>query len=127
MPGEPGNIPAVSTNVELTLPEGYGGTAVWLDGRAWEGTLQDGKLTVTAPDVNAKTVVVYKYNEAGVPAGMYVWSLRHDGTAYTATPEPELEDLLTYHGFPSASQASPGYGLRQGFPRTCGRDFSPRE
>ena len=99
MPGEPGNIPAVSTNVELTLPEGYGGTAVWLDGRAWEGTLQDGKLTVTAPDVNAKTAVVYKYNEAGVPAGMYVWSLRHDGTAYTATPEPELEDLLTYHGF----------------------------
>lgn len=92
--------PAVETlDVRLELPEGYSDTVVWLDGVAYEGTKAENQLAVLAADNTAKTAVVYRYNEAGVPLGMYVWSLNYERGAYTATPEPELEDLLTYHGF----------------------------
>ena len=30
---------------------------------------------------------------------MYVWTLDYQNNAYAATPQPELQDLLTYHGF----------------------------
>ena len=99
MPGEPGGIPSVSTEVVLALPEGYGDSVIWLDGVAYEGQSREGGLAVTAPDVNARTAVVYRYNENGVPVGMYVWSLSHNGTVYTATAQPGIQDLLTYHGF----------------------------
>lgn len=100
MPGEPCGAPEVSTNVYLNLPEGYEGAAtMWLDGVPYEGVLRNGSLIATAPDGNARTAVVYKYDENGIPVGMYVWSLEYSGTAYKVTPEPGLEDLLTYHGF----------------------------
>jgi len=99
MPPEPCAAPKVSTNVALKLPSGYTDTTMWLDGVAYEGEVRNGSLIVTAPDGRAKSAVMYKYNESGVPIGMYVWSLSYNGVAYTAAPEPELEDLLTYHGF----------------------------
>lgn len=99
MPGTPCGIPGVSTEVALKLPAGYSDTTVWLDGVACKGQLRNGSLIAVAPDTKAKTAVVYKYNDAGVPKGMYVWSLSHNGSVYKATPEPGLEDLLTYHGF----------------------------
>ncbi len=99
MPAEPCGEPKPDTNVTVTLPTGYSGTELWLDGVAYTGTLKNGQLTVTAPDANAATAVMYQYNENNVPTGMYVWFLSYTGMTYTATAEPELTDLLTYHGF----------------------------
>lgn len=99
MPPEACGEPKVSTNVVVTLPEGYSDTTLWLDGVAYTGELRNGSLIVTAPDGKAKTAVLYKYDGSGIPVGMYLWSLSYNGTAYTATPETGLEDLLTYHGF----------------------------
>ncbi len=99
MPASPCQAPTVSTEVALALPEGYGDSVMWLDGVAYQGELRNGSLIVNAPDGNAKTAVVYKYDDKGVPVGMYVWSLSYNGTIYTATAEPGLQDLLTYHGF----------------------------
>lgn len=105
MPARPCAVPGTEEPVEetfditLELPEGYSDTTVWLDGEAYEGTVQGGRITVTAKDKAALSAVLYKYNESGVPTGMYVWSLRYDNGAYVPLPEPELEDLLTYHGF----------------------------
>ena len=99
MPGEVCPMPEASTNVVLKLPDGYGGTTAWLDGVPLEGKTRNGSLIVTAADGSAKTAIVYKYNEAGSPTGMYVWLLSYNGGAYTAAAVPELEDLLTYHGF----------------------------
>ncbi|MGN0168560.1 MAG: N-acetylglucosaminidase [Acetatifactor sp.] len=99
MPEKPCGIPTPDTKVTVTVPSGYSGTEIWLDGVQYEGTLNNGRLTVTAPNSSAKTAVMYKYSDAGVPTGMYAWSLRYNGTTYVATAEPELENLLTYHGF----------------------------
>ncbi len=99
MPSAACGVPAVSTEVALKLPDGYSDTTVWLDGIPVQGTIKDGKLVAKAADSKAKTAVVYRYDEAGVPTNMYVWSLKYNGTLYKATAEPELENLLTYHGF----------------------------
>ena len=99
MPGQACTAPTVSTNVVLALPEGYSDKSIWLDGVAYQGEFRNGRLIAEAPDGNAKTAVVYRYNSSGVPSGMYVWSLDYNGATYTATPVPELQDLLTYHGF----------------------------
>lgn len=99
-PGTEQELPAVETfDIVLELPEGYSDSTVWLDGVAYQGTLNEGKVTVTAADKNALTATVYKYDESGVPTGMYVWSLGYSAGSYMVTPEPELADLLTYHGF----------------------------
>lgn len=99
-PGTEQNPPVAETfDISLKLPEGYGDSMVWLDGVAYRGTLEEGIITVTAADKNAAAAVAYQYNESGVPVGMYVWSLDYINGAYIATPEPELADLLTYHGF----------------------------
>ena len=114
MPCEPCAEPELSTDVVLDLPEGYTDTSIWLDGVEYQGEMRNEKLIATAPDGNAKTAVMYKYNESGVPTGMYVWSLSYSGTAYTATPEPELEDLLTYHGFSIRITGKTGIRIKTG-------------
>lgn len=91
--------PTASYTVGVTPPEGYTDTIIYLDGIAYQGISQSGQLLVNAPGGGCKTAVMYKYNESGVPIGMYVWSLSHNGSAYTVTAVPELQDLLTYHGF----------------------------
>ena len=97
-PGKEQPVPE-TLDIYLTLPEGYGDSTVWLDGIAYAGTLQGNILTVTAADKTAITAVVYRYNEMGVPLGMYLWTLGYADGRYVVTPQPELEDLLTYHGF----------------------------
>lgn len=114
MPEEPCGEPAVSTNVVLELPEGYSDTTVWLDGVPYEGEWRNQRLIAAAPDGNAKSAVVYRYDGSGVPVGMYVWSLSFNGIAYTATPEPELQDLLTYHGFSIRITGNTGIRFKTG-------------
>lgn len=90
--------PEFSTNVVLRIPSGYS-SAVYLDGVEYTGVSRNGQLIVTAPGGNMTNAVVYRYNENGVPVGMYLWTLQYRNNAYVVTPQPEMEDLLTYHGF----------------------------
>lgn len=99
MPGAPCAKPTASTNVALAIPKGYTDTTVWLDGNPYMATVRNGHYIVQAPDTAAKTAVVYQYNSAGVPVGMYLWTLEYRNSAYAVTAQPGLENLLTYHGF----------------------------
>lgn len=99
MPATPCAAPTASTNVTLPIPAGYADTTVWLDGIPYTAAVRNGNYIVQAPDTSAKTAVVYQYNGSGVPVGMYLWTLEYRNNAYTATVQPDLADLLTYHGF----------------------------
>ncbi len=99
MPAAPCSAPTVSTNVTLPVPAGYADTTVWLDGIPYTAAVRNGNYIVQAPNTSAKTAVVYRYNGSGVPVGMYLWTLEYRNNAYAATAQPELADLLTYHGF----------------------------
>lgn len=99
MPATPCAAPTASTNVTLPIPAGYADTTVWLDGIPYTAAVRNGNYIVQAPDASAKTAVVYQYNGSGVPVGMYLWTLEYRNNTYTATAQPDLADLLTYHGF----------------------------
>ena len=114
MPAQPCGEPKISTEVVVALPEGYSDSFMWLDGVAYQGEVRNGSLIVTAPDANAKTAVVYKYDEKGAPTGMYVWSLTHNGIVYTATAESGLQDLLTHHGFSIRIKGKSGIRVKTG-------------
>lgn len=92
-------MPTSSTNVVLQLPSGYTDSTVYVDGVPYTAAKRNGRSIVTAANGNGKSAVVFQYNASGVPTGMYVWTLGYQNGAYTATPQPELENLLTYHGF----------------------------
>lgn len=98
MPDTPCAAPTSSTNVALTIPSGYTDTTVWLDGVPYTATKRNGQYIVSAPDSAAKTAVVYQYS-GSVPVGMYLWTLEYQNNAYAVTAQPELANLLTYHGF----------------------------
>lgn len=91
-------MPTSSNNVVLQIPAGYD-TTVYLDGVPYSGVSRNGRYIVTAPGSDAKSAVVYQYNESGVPTGMYLWTLQYQNGAYVAAPQPDMQDLLTYHGF----------------------------
>ncbi len=99
MPETPCPKPVQSFDIVLTPPAGYSDPNVYLDGVAYGADVKNGNYVITAPDGNARTAIMYQYNESGVPTGMNVWLLDYDKTAYRATEVPELRDLLTYHGF----------------------------
>ena len=106
--------PTSSTNVVLEMPEGYTDTTIYLDGVPYVAQVRKGRYSVTAADTNAKTAVAFRYNESGVPVGMYVWTLAYNETAYVVTPQPELQDLLTYHGFSIRIVGNPGIRFKTG-------------
>lgn len=99
MPESASPMPTASTDIYLTYPAGYSDTTVYLDGVAYTAAPSNGKYYVKAPHTNVKNAVVYQYDGAGVPVGMYVWSLSYSNNAYTATEQPGLQNLLSYHGF----------------------------
>lgn len=99
MPATACAMPTSSTNVVLQVPDGYDGSVVYLDGIPYNTAKRNGRCIATAANGNAGTAVVYKYNSSGVPVGMYAWTLEYKNNAYTATAQPMLENLLTYHGF----------------------------
>lgn len=98
MPDTACPMPTESDKVVLQIPEGYD-TTVYVDGVAREAKTRNGKWIVSAGDGNGQNAVVYKFNESGVPTGMYVWTLDYKNGDYTETAQSELADLLTYHGF----------------------------
>lgn len=111
-------IPVDDLTIHLSLPEGYSGGAVWLDGVEYEGEYTGGEFTVTAPTNCSRTAVMYKYSDSGVPTGMYVWSLEFQDNAYIVTPEPELENLLSYHGFSIRITGKSGIRFKSGIDTT---------
>ena len=113
MPDTPCPMPTSSTNVVLQIPSGYN-TTVYLDGVAYNSSARNGRNIVKASGSGAKTAVVYRYNESNVPVGMYVWTLSYGNGAYTATAQPDLTDLLTYHGFSIRITGKPGIRFKTG-------------
>lgn len=99
MPASPCPMPTSSTNVVLQVPSGYDAATIYVDGVAYTPQVRNNRRIVTLPDGNAQAAVVYRYNANGAPIGMYVWTLEYRNNAYVATEQPELTDLLTYHGF----------------------------
>lgn len=110
--------PTISYDVSLTPPEGYVDDNIYLDGVAYPVTKQGAQSIVTAENGNAKTAVMYKYNESGVPTGMYVWTLSHNGTQYQATAVSGMEDLLSYHGFSIRITGKSGIRFKTGISST---------
>lgn len=110
--------PAVSYNISLTAPEGYNDPIIYLDGVGYEAIPGDGVYVTQASDGNAKTATMYKYNENGVAVGMYVWELSHNGKKYQVTAVPELENLLSYHGFSIRITGKTGIRFKTGIDQT---------
>lgn len=116
MPATAVPYPTESYDVILTAPEGYEDATIYLDGVAYAAEERNGNYVVTAPEGTAKSAVMYKYNEKGVPVGMYCWSLSYSSSkgAYTATALPGLEDLLSYHGFSIRITGKSGIRFKSG-------------
>ncbi len=117
MPEEASPRPT-ATDILIQLPEGYEGGQVWLDGVPYTVSRQGSQYLARAKDTAAKSVVAYKYNEKGVPKGMYVWTLEYNNSRYTATPHPQLEDLLTYHGFSIRITGESGIRFKTGIDKS---------
>ena len=111
----PQEEPVVLTNdVSLTLPDGVTASEVWLDGVPYTGTIQDGKLCVTAKDETAQTAEIYLFDTAGVPQDMLVWTLSYGEKGYEATYQPEMRGLLSYHGFSIRIKGKSGIRVKTG-------------
>ena len=95
----PTPTPVPSTKITLEIPEGYDDTIVYIDGIEYAVQAKNGIVTLELPDDTAGSATVMRYNTKGVPVGMYVWTLEYHDYAYEVTAQPELTDLLTYHGF----------------------------
>lgn len=101
MPSAACKEPSANTSVLVSKPSGYSDTTVYIDGVGYSSVKQGGKLLVTAPSTGSKAVTMYKYDSAGVPTGMYVWTLGYNSTdkKLTTTAVSGLSDLLLYQGF----------------------------
>ncbi len=117
MPSAVCEEPTVSYTVRLTPPEGYQDTRVYLDGVAYPAVKRNGKLYVDALDGNARTAILYQYDDAGVAVGMSAWELSHNGKVYTAAELTGLKDLLTYHGFSIRITGKSGIRFTSGISR----------
>lgn len=99
MPSSPFEVPGYSYEIGLKPPVGYTNANIYLDGVEYKAVLQNGRYVVKAPNGNAGTAIMYRYNKSNIPVGMYVWKLSYKNGVYTALAIPELENLLSYHGF----------------------------
>ena len=95
----PWSAPLERQEFIVDIPQEYYGEELWLDGKKASSRQQDGRVIVKAPAEGADTAIAYRYTEAGVPTGMYVWSLEQKEYGLEAIPVPGLEGLLSYHGF----------------------------
>ncbi len=118
MPGTSTNVPttgeAGTNRVSLTVPNGYDASKIYLDGIEYAATVQNGQAIASAGANSAKTAIMYQYDANGVPVGMYVWLLYNESNTYTATPVPELENLISYHGFSARVTGDTGIRFKSG-------------
>ena len=114
MPEEACPYPEASTNVILDkIPSGYD-TTVWVGGVPYPAESRNNRQIVKAGDDKATSAVVYSYNSEGIVNGMYVWTLKYENKAYTVSEQPDLKDLLSYHGFSMRISGDPGMRVKTG-------------
>lgn len=118
MPATACGMPTDSKSIALEIPSGYDSTTVYLDGVAYTAKAQNGKYTVEAKDKKAQTAVVFKYDKKGIPTGMYVWTLEYKDDKYTATAQPKLKNLLSYHGFSIRLTGKTGIRFKTGISKS---------
>ena len=96
-------VPYGGVENRITIPaaELEGQTSVWVDGRQWAVTEENGSAFVDLPDSNAKTVVACTFgtsNGKPYPKSMKVWTLSNTNGIYTAARAEVLDDALLYEG-----------------------------
>lgn len=99
MPEEISPLPESSDRIILSLPDDYDTDTIYVDGIAYKAESKNGYLIVQGAGLEAKTAIMYRYDENNIPRGMSIWELENAGNYYKVTLVEELEDLMTYHGF----------------------------
>lgn len=105
--------PYPSPELRLQIPTGYDST-VWIDGEVYPSESSGDSQVLKLTGSQSKSAVVYRYDEKGIPTGMYVWTLSGNNGIYTATAQPRLENLLSYHGFSVRVAGDPGLRMKSG-------------
>lgn len=113
MPANACPYPTEGYTLTLNIPSGYQ-TTVWVDGVAYASSSGTGGRTVKLDDDTASTAVVYRYTKDGIPGGMYFWTLSYANKSYTATAQPQMEDLFSYHGFSMRVTGETGMRVKTG-------------
>lgn len=122
MPETKAAMPTASTNVVLQIPQGYD-TTVYLDGIAHVPTKRNGRYITKATDGTVKSAVVYQYNNQGIPTSMYVWTLDYKNNSYVATAQPQMTNLLSYHGFSIRITGKSGIRFKTGIAADLRKQF----
>lgn len=125
MPASASDYPLPIRDARLTIPEEYdidvdNVSEVWVNGVSYKPKVKNGKLLVEVRGDAGTNAVIYRYDEAGIPTGMYVWTLvfDEDDEEYTATARPGLTDLISYHGFSIRVSGDPGIRVKSGIDET---------
>ena len=108
------SVPVDNYVVSVQVPDGFDASTIYFDGIPKQTYVQSNAASVDLGMATAKTAVMYKYNENGVPIDMYVWTLEYKNHAYEVTPQPEFENLLSYHGFSIRITGKSGIRVKSG-------------
>lgn len=105
--------------ISVSIPQGYSGTTMYVDGIAYEFTKSGSKLTCQMQDEKATTLIMYRYDSRQIPIGMTVWTLQYQSSTgtYKAVLQSGLKDLLNFQGFSLLIQEKAGIRLKTGIKR----------
>lgn len=99
----------------INLPAEFADSNVSVDGIFKKANSLNGTLTLYLNDGNAKTAVIYRYNDNNAPIGMAVYTLTYDSeNQYVATEQTEFQNLLSYHGFSMRITGNTGLRVKMG-------------
>lgn len=109
-------IPSNKNPIVLSIvpPTDYTDNYIWIDGKEIATDIKDGKLQIILNDTNAKTAVMYKYNNKNIPIGMSAWKLTYSNGQVKAELLSGLNDILSYHGFSIRVQSPAGIRFKSG-------------
>ncbi len=102
----------------LTPPAGYYDNRIYIDGIEYTAAKTGENYLVKLPHGNARTAVMYQYNENNIPVGMYVWRVNYANGSYSVMPLSGLQDLLSYHGFSIRVTSPSGIRFKSGIDAT---------
>lgn len=105
---------SVPFQLKVTPPAGYNDSMIYIDGIPYQAAKEGEAYTLTLPDSSGQAAVMYCYNASGIPTGMYLWKLSWQDNICTAVPLPQLQDLLSYHGFSIRTQGTAGIRFKSG-------------
>lgn len=100
---EPYDSTAYRVSLDAVNLAGYG--SVWIDGVEYAVQTDGDNCYVDLQDDQAKTMVAYTYHigdasdvHSQYPVGMKVWTLEYTDGLYTATYQPDFDNILRYSG-----------------------------